>query len=358
MTTRPLPDGASLENLKKQAKSLLKSLRAGDAKGLQRIAPYFTDTASVGLSEIQLVVAREYGFDSWDKLNSHVYGGLSKDLEATLQQSFKEAREKRHQFVTVEHLLLALLDNSSGVDVLRAVGTDLEKLRKDLDEFIDSTTPSIPASESERETQPTVAFQRVLQRAVFHVRSAGRKEVTGVNVLVSIFSENETTAIRLLKQQNIARNDVVNYIVHGTTATEAGRRARSANGVEDGPTQEAIRPTSPHAADATEKSSRQDGPDFEPLKTAEEARFARQIHRSDAARHKMIEGHLPLVAKIARRYLNRRLPLVDLIEEGKLGLIRAVDKFDPERGFLFSDYATGWIREAMERGIAERGERQ
>ena len=294
MTTRPLPDGASLENLKKQAKSLLKSLRAGDAKARQRIEPYFTDTASVGLNEVQLVLAREYGFDSWEKLKAHVSrpsssGSLSKDLEATLQHALKEAREKRHEFTTVEHLLLALIDNSSAVNVLKGVGADLEKLRKDLHEFVDSTTPLILDSESERETQPTLAYQRVLQRAVFHVQSSGRKEVTGANVLVSIFSENETTAVHLLKQQNIARIDVVNYIVDGTTATEAERRARGANAVDDGPTQEAIRPTSPDVADASEKLSRRDGPDFEPLKAAEEARLTRQVQRGDAARHKMIE---------------------------------------------------------------------
>ncbi|MEJ2132979.1 MAG: Clp protease N-terminal domain-containing protein, partial [Gammaproteobacteria bacterium] len=140
---------------------------------------------------------------------------LSKDLESTLQAAFKNARAKRHEFMTVEHLLLALLDNSSAVNVLKAVGADLEKLRKDLHEFIDSTTPLIPDGESERETQPTLGFQRVLQRAVFHVQSSGRKEVTGANVLVAIFAENETTAVHLLKQQNIARIDVVNYIAHG-----------------------------------------------------------------------------------------------------------------------------------------------
>ncbi|MCZ6870672.1 MAG: ATP-dependent Clp protease ATP-binding subunit ClpA [Gammaproteobacteria bacterium] len=140
---------------------------------------------------------------------------LSKDLEITLQSAFKNARAKRHEFMTVEHLLLALLDNSSAISVLKAVGADLEKLRRDLHEFIDSTTPLIPDGESERETQPTLAFQRVLQRAVFHVQSSGRKEVTGANVLVAIFSENEATAVHLLKQQNIARIDVVNYIAHG-----------------------------------------------------------------------------------------------------------------------------------------------
>ncbi|MEM1432881.1 MAG: ATP-dependent Clp protease ATP-binding subunit ClpA [Pseudomonadota bacterium] len=140
---------------------------------------------------------------------------LSKDLEATLNDAFREAKTKRHEFMTVEHLLLALLDNSVALDVLQKVGADVEKLRSDLNEFIESTTPLIPAGESDRETQPTLGFQRVLQRAVFHVQSSGRKEVTGGNVLVAIFSEQESQAVYFLKQQNIARIDVVNYIAHG-----------------------------------------------------------------------------------------------------------------------------------------------
>jgi ATP-dependent Clp protease ATP-binding subunit ClpA len=140
---------------------------------------------------------------------------LSKDLEVTLNEAFREAKSKRHEFMTVEHLLLALLDNSVALEVLRKVGADVDKLRADLREFIDSTTPLIPAGDADRETQPTLGFQRVLQRAVFHVQSSGRKEVTGGNVLVAIFSEQESQAVFLLKQQNIARIDVVNYIAHG-----------------------------------------------------------------------------------------------------------------------------------------------
>jgi ATP-dependent Clp protease ATP-binding subunit ClpA len=140
---------------------------------------------------------------------------LSKDLEVTLNEAFREAKSKRHEFMTVEHLLLALLDNSVALDVLRKIGADVDKLRADLMEFIDSTTPLIPAGDSDRETQPTLGFQRVLQRAVFHVQSSGRKEVTGGNVLVAIFSEQESQAVFFLKQQNIARIDVVNYIAHG-----------------------------------------------------------------------------------------------------------------------------------------------
>lgn len=140
---------------------------------------------------------------------------LSKDLETTLNEAFRVAKSKRHEFMTVEHLLLALLDNDIAIDVLKKIGADIDKLRTDLDQYIDSTTPLIPAGDTERETQPTLGFQRVLQRAVFHVQSSGRKEVTGANVLVAIFSEQESQAVYFLKQQNIARIDVVNYISHG-----------------------------------------------------------------------------------------------------------------------------------------------
>jgi len=140
---------------------------------------------------------------------------LSKDLELTLNVAFKEARTKRHEFMTVEHLLLALLDNEAASSVLKACGTDISKLRADLLEFVDSTTPLIPEADEERETQPTLGFQRVLQRAVFHVQSSGKSEVTGANVLVAIFSEQESQAVYYLKQQNVARIDVVNYISHG-----------------------------------------------------------------------------------------------------------------------------------------------
>ncbi|TNC80491.1 MAG: ATP-dependent Clp protease ATP-binding subunit ClpA [Oleiphilus sp.] len=140
---------------------------------------------------------------------------LSKDLEMTLNEAFKSAREKRHEFMTVEHLLLALLDNDAAVKVLGACGSDLNDLRQELTEFVDSTTPLIPSTDDERETQPTLGFQRVLQRAVFHVQSSGKKEVTGANVLVAIFSEQESQAVYVLKKQNVARIDIVNFISHG-----------------------------------------------------------------------------------------------------------------------------------------------
>ncbi len=140
---------------------------------------------------------------------------LSKELESTLNTAFKSARNKRHEFMTVEHLLLALTDNDSAAGVLRACGADLNLLQQDLSEFVDSTTPLIPEEDEERETQPTLGFQRVLQRAVFHVQSSGKNEVTGANVLVAIFSEQESQAVYYLKKQSVARIDVVNYITHG-----------------------------------------------------------------------------------------------------------------------------------------------
>ncbi len=139
---------------------------------------------------------------------------LNKELEFSLNAAFKGAHEKRHEFITVEHLLLAMLDNSSAVEVLKSCGGNIELLRKELTEFLDETTPLIPAG-VKRETQPTLGFQRVLQRAVFHVQSSGKKEVTGANVLVAIFSEQDSQAVYLLNKQDITRLDVVNYIAHG-----------------------------------------------------------------------------------------------------------------------------------------------
>ncbi len=142
---------------------------------------------------------------------------LSKDLELTLNYAFREARVKRHEFMTVEHLLLALLDNESAMRVLKACGADVNALRRDLAHFIDETTPLIPMNDQNKETQPTLGFQRVLQRAVFHVQSSGKKEVNGANVLVAIFSEQESQAVYLLKHQAVSRIDVVNFISHGIT---------------------------------------------------------------------------------------------------------------------------------------------
>jgi len=141
---------------------------------------------------------------------------LSKELEFSLNNAFKEARSRRFEFMTVEHLLLALIDNPTAAQVLRACGADLETLREELDSFVDENTPSIDENDT-RETQPTLGFQRVLQRAVFHVQSSGKKEVTGANVLVAIFGEQDSHTVYLLNKQNITRLDVVNYIAHGIT---------------------------------------------------------------------------------------------------------------------------------------------
>ena len=145
---------------------------------------------------------------------------LNKDLELTLNAAFREARTRRHEFMTVEHLLLALLDNPSAGEALNACGVDISGLKTELLEFIDETTPVIPDLEEERETHPTLGFQRVLQRAVFHVQSSGKNEVTGVNVLVAIFSEQESQAVYLLKKSDISRLDIVNFISHGISKTD------------------------------------------------------------------------------------------------------------------------------------------
>jgi len=159
---------------------------------------------------------------------------LSKDLEQTLNEAFRGARAKRHEFMTVEHLLLALLDNNDAIRVLKACGADIGGLRGDLVEFVDATTPLIPEEEDERETQPTLGFQRVLQRAVFHVQSSGKSEVTGANVLVAIFSEQESQAVYFLKTQAIARLDVVNYITHGISkVSNDGDAPESPPGAQD-----------------------------------------------------------------------------------------------------------------------------
>ncbi|MCE9845737.1 ATP-dependent Clp protease ATP-binding subunit ClpA [Vibrio alginolyticus] len=142
---------------------------------------------------------------------------LNKELESSLNGAFARARDKRHEFMTVEHLLLALLENDAAKEALLACKADLDALRNELDIFIDQTTPLIPDSDETRETQPTLSFQRVLQRAVFHVQSSGRNEVTGANVLVAIFSEQESHAAYLLKKNDISRLDIVNFISHGIT---------------------------------------------------------------------------------------------------------------------------------------------
>ncbi len=151
---------------------------------------------------------------------------FSKDLEASIGQCYQRAREARHEFMTVEHLLLALLDNAAARDVLQACGADVPRLSRELEQAIASSVTALPADDA-RETQPTLGFQRVLQRAVYHVQSSGKKEVTGANVLVAIYGEKDSHAVYFLNQQEITRLDVVNYISHGVGKT--GEQEPSAN---------------------------------------------------------------------------------------------------------------------------------
>ncbi|HCY03971.1 MAG TPA: ATP-dependent Clp protease ATP-binding subunit ClpA [Gammaproteobacteria bacterium] len=161
---------------------------------------------------------------------------LSKDLEKSLNGVAQAASIKRHEFVTVEHLLLALLDNDQAVNVLINVGAEVDQLRAEVEKYIDDTTPSLESDDEERGTQTTLGFQRVISRALFHVQSSGRKEVTGANVLVAIFSEQESQAVYLLKSQGVSRIDVVNFISHGISkiddAGEAEEDAEQASSDE------------------------------------------------------------------------------------------------------------------------------
>ena len=145
---------------------------------------------------------------------------LSKELEKSLNEIAQDASTRRHEFITVEHLLLALMTNDAAIDVLKNVGGDVEKLTKELERYIEETTPILPASDEEHGPQTTLGFQRVVSRSLFHVQSSGRKEVTGANVLVAIFSEQESQAVYLLKVQGISRIDVVNYISHGISKVD------------------------------------------------------------------------------------------------------------------------------------------
>ena len=143
---------------------------------------------------------------------------IAQELEVSLHMAFVEARQKRHEFITVEHLLLALLDNPTAAEVLRACAANIDELRKSLSGFVAEHTPTVAGTE-EIDTQPTLGFQRVIQRAILHVQSSGKKEVTGANVLVAIFGEKDSHAVYFLHQQGITRLDVVNFISHGITKT-------------------------------------------------------------------------------------------------------------------------------------------
>ncbi len=158
---------------------------------------------------------------------------IAQELEVSLHMAFVEARQQRHEFITVEHLLLALLDNPSAAEVLRACAANIDDLRKALTQFIKENTPVVPGSE-EIDTQPTLGFQRVIQRAIMHVQSTsnGKKEVTGANVLVAIFGEKDSHAVYYLHQQGITRLDVVNFISHGITKAPAPKESGEKEGAE------------------------------------------------------------------------------------------------------------------------------
>ncbi|MBW7859596.1 MAG: ATP-dependent Clp protease ATP-binding subunit ClpA [Rhodocyclaceae bacterium] len=168
---------------------------------------------------------------------------IAQELEVSLHMAFVEARQKRHEFITVEHLLLALLDNPSAAEVLRACAANIEELRRELTTFINEHTP-IVESEDEIDTQPTLGFQRVIQRAILHVQSSGKKEVTGANVLVAIFGEKDSHAVYFLQRQKISRLDVVNFISHGIAKTpQPGTPAPNRGDAEQNePEQESAQP--------------------------------------------------------------------------------------------------------------------
>ncbi|WP_024890330.1 ATP-dependent Clp protease ATP-binding subunit ClpA [Luteimonas huabeiensis] len=156
---------------------------------------------------------------------------FSKDLEYSIGQCYKRAREARDEYMTVEHLLLALLDNPSAEAVLKATGVDFQRLRADLEQAIATSVSKLDEADG-RDTQPTLGFQRVLQRAVYHVQSSGKKEVTGANVLVAIFGEKDSHAVYYLNQQDVTRLDVVNYLSHGIAKTGEGEAAPSGEEAE------------------------------------------------------------------------------------------------------------------------------
>ncbi|MBN8763114.1 MAG: ATP-dependent Clp protease ATP-binding subunit ClpA [Thiobacillus sp. 63-78] len=150
---------------------------------------------------------------------------IAQELEVTLHMAFMDARQKRHEFISVEHLLMAMLDNPSAAEVLRACGANLDAMRDQLDKFIEEHTPKMPG-DGEVDTQPTLGFQRVIQRAILHVQSSGKKEVTGANVLVAVFGEKDSHAVYFLTQQGVTRLDIVNFISHGITKTPQSEPVR------------------------------------------------------------------------------------------------------------------------------------
>ncbi|MGI9343966.1 MAG: Clp protease N-terminal domain-containing protein, partial [Gammaproteobacteria bacterium] len=167
---------------------------------------------------------------------------LSSELEFCLNEAFQQARSERHEYMTVEHLLLAILDIPKVTEILTACGADLDRLRRELTEFIEESTPRLTTDESQ-EVQPTLGFQRVLQRAVFHVQSSGKKEVRGENVLVAIFGEKQSHAVYLLGLHDISRLDAVNYISHGLSKSgDIAGESRGSPAGEEGEDEAAASP--------------------------------------------------------------------------------------------------------------------
>ena len=304
---------------------------------------------------------------------------LNRELEVTLNLAFKEARAKRHEFMTVEHLLLALLDNGAAAVVLRACGANLDKLRQDLREFIDSTTPLIPLGEEERETQPTLGFQRVLQRAVFHVQSSGKREVTGANVLVAIFSEQESQAVFLLKQQSVARIDVVNYIAHGISKVPGegdahqDQQEREAQDEEGGENQVSGNPLDAYASNLNELA-RQGRIDPLVGREQEVERVAQILARRRKNNPLLVGeagvGKTAIAEGLAKRIVDGHVPdllATSVVYSLDLGALLAGTKYRGDfekrfkallnelRRFLFDDPATAEIYTIIGAGAASGG---
>src|SRR5690606_22759131 len=151
---------------------------------------------------------------------------IAQELEVSLHMAFMDARQKRHELITVEHLLLAMIDNPTAAEVLRSCGAQLDSLRNDLTNYNEEHTPTV-AGTDEVDTPPTLGVQRVIQRAILHVQSSGKKEVTGANVLVAIYGEKDSHAVFFLHQQGVTRLDVVNYIAHGVAKVADGDTKRT-----------------------------------------------------------------------------------------------------------------------------------